>query len=116
MLTDVDKIADEAMSFWKPRKTKTGGLPHCTFEPRKPNSTDFKNVANGTTGVCLHLEIMEGAEFMKSTNSTTSRSWAGRQPELSAYGGGKMRTWFSLLWELLVLFCQGRYGDEETGD
>ncbi len=60
-------VLDESMCAWRPRTTKTGGLPHLTYEQRKPESlgTEFKTTACGMTGCMLNLEIMRGCETMK---------------------------------------------------
>lgn len=29
-------VLDESMSGWKPKTSKTGGMPNVSFEPRKP--------------------------------------------------------------------------------
>merc|ERR1711966_271106 len=54
------KIADESISGYKPRQTKTGTLPSLTNQPRKPVSIgiEFKNVACIASGVMVHLEIV----------------------------------------------------------
>ena len=48
LLKTVYLLMDESMSAWRPKTTKTGGLPNITFEPRKPKplGTMLKN------GVC----------------------------------------------------------------
>ena len=60
-------VLDESMCTWRPRTTKRGGLPHLTYEMRKPESlgTEFKSTACETTGCLLSLEIMRGCESMK---------------------------------------------------
>ena len=60
-------VLDESMCTWRPRTTKRGGLPHLTYETRKPESlgTEFKTTACGTTGCLLSLEIMRGCESME---------------------------------------------------
>ena len=53
---------DELMAAFRPRTTKRGGLPHLSFIMRKPKplGTEFKCVADGSTGIMLFLEIQEG--------------------------------------------------------
>ena len=60
-------VLDESMSTWRPRTTKTGGLPHLTYQQRKPEplGTEFKTTACGITGCLLNLEIMRGKIQMK---------------------------------------------------
>ncbi len=49
-----------------PRTTKHGGLPHLTFQKRKPVSlgTELKTTCCGTTGI-LNLELQRGKSEMK---------------------------------------------------
>ena len=49
-------VLDELKSAWRPKMTKTGGLPNITYEPRKPKSlgTMFKNGVEAVTG-CSHV-------------------------------------------------------------
>ena len=69
-------VADESMSPFQPRTTTTAGLPHLSFIQRKPRplGTEFKNTADGDTGIMLHLELQEGAaaqqqkKYNKKTN------------------------------------------------
>jgi hypothetical protein len=58
---------DESMSSYKPRTTKTGGLPHLSFIKRKPKplGTEFKNQCDGIHGVMLFLEVQEGKVAMR---------------------------------------------------
>ena len=55
---------DESMSPWRPKTTKTGGLPNITFEPRKPKpiGTMLKNGVEATTGIMVTQDIVEGAD------------------------------------------------------
>ena len=59
---------DELMSAWRPRKTKTGGLPNITFILRKPEplGTEKKCTACSACKVMLHMEIQRGKEGMKN--------------------------------------------------
>ena len=61
-------VGDEAMCAFKPRTTKTGGLPNISFIKRKPKplGTEYKNICCGITGIVLHLEIQEGKNSMKT--------------------------------------------------
>ena len=60
---------DEMMAAYRPRKTKTGGLPNLTSIPRKPEplGTEYKCVACSRTNVTLYLELQRGKEGMKGT-------------------------------------------------
>ena len=55
------------MRAFRPRTTKTGGLPHLSFILRKPEplGTEFKVICCGVTGIMLHLEIQRGNYAMK---------------------------------------------------
>ena len=61
-------VLDESMLPWKPRSTKTGGLPHLSYIPRKPNpfGTEFKVVADGAIDVFCGIEIQEGKKSMRN--------------------------------------------------
>ena len=61
------KVFDESMSAWRPRTSKTGGLPNISFILRKPEplGTEFKNICCGETGIMQCLEICRGKEGMK---------------------------------------------------
>ena len=67
--SSITKVLDESMSAWKPRTTKTGGLPVLTFVKRKPEplGTEFKCVADAETGIMLFLEVQRGKEGMKGS-------------------------------------------------
>lgn len=56
------KVLDELMSTFKPRTTKTGGLPNILFILRKPEplGTEFKCVTCASTGIMLYLEVQRG--------------------------------------------------------
>lgn len=60
---------DETMTAWKPRSTKTGGLPHLSYVMRKlePLGLEWKVTRCTVTGIIMHLEIMRGKEGMKSS-------------------------------------------------
>jgi hypothetical protein len=51
-------MMDEVMSGWKPKTTKTGGLPNLTHEPRKPVDlgTMLRNSAECITGIFMHVD------------------------------------------------------------
>lgn len=58
---------DELMMAWRPRKTKTGGLPNITFILRKPEplGTEYKCSTCSSCNVMLYIEIQRGKEEMK---------------------------------------------------
>jgi hypothetical protein len=59
-------LLDESMIGWRPKSSKTGGLPNITFEPRKPKSlgTMLRNGADPTSGVILFHLIVKSPDFM----------------------------------------------------
>jgi hypothetical protein len=54
------KVHDESMSAFKPRTTKTGGLPFLSFILRKPKpiGTEFKVTACTETGKCIVFNLV----------------------------------------------------------
>ena len=60
-------VLDESMCAWKPRASKTGGLPSLTYIVRKPKpfGTEFKTAIDPNSGVMLALELQEGSAAMK---------------------------------------------------
>ena len=62
-MTDVRyAILDESMSGWRPKTSKTGGLPNITFEPLKPKNlgTIIRNSAECVTGMIVNHDIVQG--------------------------------------------------------
>ena len=57
-------VLDESMSAWRPKTTKTGGLPNITYEPRKPKplGTMFKNGVEAVTGIVVYQDVVETSE------------------------------------------------------
>jgi hypothetical protein len=51
-------MLDKAMSGWKPKTTKRGGLPNITFKPRKPVNlgTMFRNSAECHSGMFMYID------------------------------------------------------------
>ena len=68
------KVLDESMSAFKPRTTKTGGLPNISFIARKPEplGTEFKTVCCALSGLMLHMEIQRGKAGMKDAKYNRS--------------------------------------------
>ena len=60
---------DESMTAWKPRTSKTGGLPNISYIMRKPEplGIEWKVTCCTVTGIILKLEIMRGKEGMKNS-------------------------------------------------
>ena len=67
MISSYVKVLDESMSAFRPRTTKTGGLPNLTWMIRKPEplGTEFKTVCCSITGVMIFMEIQRGKDGMK---------------------------------------------------
>ncbi len=62
LLNVIYLVLDESMSAWRPKTSKTGGLPHITHEPRKPKDLGNmdRNAAECKTGIIVHHDIVEG--------------------------------------------------------
>jgi len=56
-------MLDEAMSGWRPKTSKTGGLPNISHEPRKPVSlgTMLRNAVECVTGIFVYHDMVEGS-------------------------------------------------------
>ncbi len=67
LLKTVYLLMDESMSAWRPKTSKTGGLPNITFKPRKPKllGTMLKNGVEATTGIMVTQDIVEGADAQR---------------------------------------------------
>ena len=57
-------MLDESMSAWKPKTSKTGGLPNLTNEPRKPVDlgSQLRNGVECFTGVLAFQDVFMGPE------------------------------------------------------
>ena len=51
-------ILDESMSGWRPKNSKSGGLPNISFEPRKPVTlgTMLRDATECATGMMMYLD------------------------------------------------------------
>ncbi len=81
LLKTVYLLMDESMSAWRPKTSKTGGLPNFTFEPRKrkPLGTMLKNGVEATTGIMVTQDIAEGADAQREKNTMgMSQAYLGR--------------------------------------
>lgn len=59
-------IMDESMFGWRPKTTKLGGLPHLTWEPRKPSvniGTMSRNCCDIATGIMLYQDLVDRSEL-----------------------------------------------------
>ena len=61
-------VLDESMSTWRPKKTKTGGLPNITYEPQKPKPLRkmFKNEVEAVTGIVVYQDVVDSSEVQAS--------------------------------------------------
>ena len=61
------KCFDESIFAFRPRTTKTGGLPHLVYIIRKPEpfGIEVKVVCDPPTGCMVGMELQEGKELMK---------------------------------------------------
>jgi hypothetical protein len=57
-------MLDESMSGWRPKTSKTGGLPNISFEPRKPVplGTMFRNGVECFTGCLVYQDVVQNVE------------------------------------------------------
>ena len=55
-------MLDESMSGWRPKTSKTGGLPNITHEACKPVplGTMIRNAVKCVTGIFVHHDIVQG--------------------------------------------------------
>ena len=60
-------ILDESMSGWRPKTSKLGGLPHLTFEPRKPVplGTMLRNCVECITGCFAYQDVVMNPEIQQ---------------------------------------------------
>ncbi len=67
LLMTVYLLLDESMSAWRPKMSKTDGLPNITFEPRKPKplGTMFENGVEATMGIMVMQDVVEGADSQR---------------------------------------------------
>ena len=59
-------VVDESMSAWAPKTTARGGLPNISYIARKPKplGTEFKVIADATTGCFVGIEVQRGKDSM----------------------------------------------------
>jgi hypothetical protein len=67
-------LVDESMSGWRPKTTKLGGLPNCTFEPRKPVplGTMFRNGVECISGVLVVQDVNPEQQALKTYHGDIS--------------------------------------------
>ncbi len=64
------KCLDESIFAFRPRMTKTGGLPHLVYIFRKPEpfGIELKVVCDPPTGCVIGVEIQEGKDLMRDVS------------------------------------------------
>ncbi|KAL7554128.1 hypothetical protein ACHAWF_017536 [Thalassiosira exigua] len=71
-------MLDESMSGWRPKTSKTGGLPNISHEPRKPVplGTMVRNAVECITGIFVHQDIVQGplGQWAKKYSSPPTKS------------------------------------------
>ncbi len=93
LLKTVYLLMDESMSAWRPKTTKTGGLPNITFEPRKPKplGTMLKNGVEATTGIMVTQDIVEGADAQREKKYNGDESSLPRKEPIMAHVAETLR-------------------------
>ena len=93
LLRTVYLLMDESMSAWRPKTTKTGGLPNITYEPRKPKplGTMLKNGVEATTGIMVTQDIVEGADSQREKKYTGDVSSLPRHEPIMAHVAETLR-------------------------
>jgi hypothetical protein len=93
MLKTVYLIMDESMSAWRPKTSKTGGLPNITFEPRKPKplGTMFKNGVEATTGIMVTQDVVQGADAQREKKYVGEESSLPRKEPIMAHVAETLR-------------------------
>ena len=69
-------LADESMIAWVPKTSKLGGLPNCTFEPRKPTplGTMLKDTAEIKTGILLNTDPLMSPSIQDKKTFASKKS------------------------------------------
>lgn len=93
LLKTVYLLMDESMSAWRPKTSKTGGLPNITFEPRKPKplGTMLKNGVEATTGIMVTQDIVEGADAQREKKYNGDVSSLPRKEPIMAHVAETLR-------------------------
>jgi hypothetical protein len=86
-------MIDESMSGWRPKSTKTGGLPKLSWEARKPVplGTMFRNGAECTSGILVFHDIVQDAEVMKAKGYAGEKSSMPNGMEIPAHAAEVLR-------------------------
>mgnify|MGYP006203513335 FL=1 len=74
----LELMLDESRSGWRPKTSKTGGLPHISYEVWKPVplGTMLRNFVECTTGIFVHHDIVESStdQWKKNYSDPLTRS------------------------------------------
>ena len=125
IMTSSDRILDESMSAFRPRTSKTGGLPNISYILRKPEplGTEFKSCVCPITKVMVHLEIQRGKNGMadqlynKKLGATTGCTVRIAQRVSQTYIDGTVETvkgdaWFGSV-KAVCNVCRSELGGEK---
>ena len=78
-------VLDESMSGFRPKTTKTGGLPNITHEPRKPVSlgTMLRNGAEGKTGILAFDDVVQDCRILPTRGARSTWLEARKKQSLT---------------------------------
>jgi hypothetical protein len=84
---------DESMSGWRPKSTKTGGLPKLSWEPQKPVplGTMFRNGVECMSGILVFQDVVQDAEVMKQNEYFGEKSSMPNGMEIPAHAAEVLR-------------------------
>ena len=86
-------ILDESMSGWRPHTSRLGGLPNCTYEPRKPVSlgTMFRNGAECKSGIMVFQDVVQNAEVQGRKEYSDMKSNLGDGANIASHTAEVLR-------------------------
>ena len=78
-------VLDESMSGFRPKTTKTGGLPNITHEPRKPVSlgTMLRNGAEGKTVILAFDDVVQDCRILPTRGARSTWLEARKKQSLT---------------------------------
>lgn len=93
LLKTVLLLLDESMSGWRPKTTRTGGLPNVTFEPRKPVplGTMLKNGVECLTGCLVYQDVVQLKEQQQRKDFFNADSHLPDDSKISAHTAEVLR-------------------------
>ena len=93
LLKAVLLMLDESMSGWRPKTSKTGGLPKISFEPRKPVplGTMFRNGVECISGIIVNQDISAGPEAQSYKYYSDLKSCLPGNPQVKAHTAEVLR-------------------------